>query len=394
MRSALRRIVFLAAYDLKFMLRHRETLLWVFFMPAIFMFLVGSMSGGGPRTARRPVFGVADRDGSPVSRDVLRHLDSLGFEVRAIDATAHPDSAALRFRRSLSLPEGLGERAIAGEEQSIAMIRTGESGEDGRLDEVRAQRAVLRTIGDLALAASARQARGDSSLDLAEFSEELEAIRRRPPAIEILAETAGRSRLAPRGFQQSVPGTIVQFVMMVLLTTGGTFLVMEREAGLLRRLASSAYTKSELVAAKMLARLGTAFVQMLFAMLVGTVAFRVDWGSSGVGLFAVLLSFALSTSALSVLFGNLARSRGQSVGFGVLGGNVLAALGGCWWPIEIASPSLQKVSWLIPTGWTMHGLHRLMSFGDPASAVLPMVLALLGSALLFGFLAAKTFRYQ
>ena len=155
---------------------------------------------------------------------------------------------------------------------------------------------------------------------------------------------------------------------MVLLTTGGTFLVVDRELGLLRRLAASPYSKTEIVLGKVLARFATGITQAAFAMLAGTVLFRVDWGNHLMGVLLVLCLFVFSGSTLSVLVGSLARSRGQAVGLGVLLGNVLSALGGCWWPIEIVAPIMQKLAWCLPTGWAMYALHRLISFGDGIGA--------------------------
>jgi len=42
----------------------------------------------------------------------------------------------------------------------------------------------------------------------------------------------------------------------------------------------------------------------------------------------------------------------------------------------------------------MDAMHRLVSFGQSPAAVVPHVAALLGGALLLGWLAARTFRYQ
>jgi ABC-2 type transport system permease protein len=47
---------------------------------------------------------------------------------------------------------------------------------------------------------------------------------------------------------------------------------------------------------------------------------------------------------------------------------VLAALGGCWWPIEITPEWAQHVQKLVPTGWTMDALHKLVSFRAGAAS--------------------------
>jgi ABC-type multidrug transport system permease subunit len=80
--------------------------------------------------------------------------------------------------------------------------------------------------------------------------------------------------------------------------------------------------------------------------------------------------------------------------FGVLGANVLAALGGCWWPIEITPVWMQGLARFLPTGTAMDALHRLVSFGSPATAALPHTIALVLGALVLGWLAVRIFRFQ
>jgi hypothetical protein len=42
----------------------------------------------------------------------------------------------------------------------------------------------------------------------------------------------------------------------------------------------------------------------------------------------------------------------------------------------------------------MNAIHRLVSFGDNASAAVPNVIAMFAGALVLGWIAAKVFRYQ
>ena len=73
---------------------------------------------------------------------------------------------------------------------------------------------------------------------------------------------------------------------------------------------------------------------------------------------------------------------------------LLAALGGCWFPIEIAPSWMQTLSRLLPTGWTMHALHQLVNFGAGPAAAIPDVLALGAGALILGWLGTRVFKYQ
>ncbi len=379
------RILYLARYDLSFLLRSRETQMWVFFMPILFMFLIGNMMPGRQRAtgpAQLTLFAPAGADSmqQPVTHALVRHLEAAPFRV-----IVEVDSSAAAGRRKLVVPADFERRAIAGAPDSLRFTRDGDPDAGSRLDQVRVQRAVFALLGDLAVIS----ARGDSI-----NARSLAELRAKPRAIALDVSPAGRLRVIPGGFQQAVPGILTQFIFLVMLTSGGVMLVIERRAGLLRRIASAPVTRGEVLASRILARFALGLVQTVFAVGVASLLFRVDWGGSLPMILVLFAGLALSGATLSVLFGNLTDNPGQTVGLAVLGANLAAALGGCWWPIEIVPPFMQRLAWFLPTGWTMHGLRRLMSYGDPPEAALGSLALLLASAVVFFALGVRTFRYR
>lgn len=396
----LRAIRILAAFDLRSMLRQRETILWMFVMPVLFMVLIGQITGSREGTPAEPVVGVHDADGGALAAALLARVDSLGYRIERVAA----DTALAVHTRQLRIPVGFTAGALAGEPQKVRWTRKGEATERAVLDRVRMQRALFLTLGDLAIVQTETGIGEGGSTDTASqtregdgawpgLAEALAEVRARPGAVRLDVTSAGEGPVIPDGFQQSVPGVLVMFVVLVLLTTGGVLLVIEREEGLLRRLASAPVTRGEILVAKLVARVGVGFVQVAFALLVGTLL-RVDWGGRLAEILVLLGVYGIAMAALSLLFGNLARSRGQVVGFGVLAANLLGALGGCWWPIEVVPEALQRVAWFLPTGWAMYGMHRLMNVGESWAAIATPLLLLAGATLVFLALARRTFRYQ
>jgi ABC-type multidrug transport system permease subunit len=71
----------------------------------------------------------------------------------------------------------------------------------------------------------------------------------------------------------------------------------------------------------------------------------------------------------------------------------LAALGGCWWPIEITPGWMQRLALFLPTGWAMGALHQLISFGAAATVAVPHVLGLAALSLLLGVVSVRAFRF-
>jgi ABC-type multidrug transport system permease subunit len=194
--------------------------------------------------------------------------------------------------------------------------------------------------------------------------------------------------------RQSVPGILVMLILMVLVTGGIERLFVDRKEGLLRRLASSPLTRGEIVFSRILSRAIIGMCMAVFALILGATLFRIDWGPQWPFLLLVLAVYTLAASGLAVLLSTLARSVGQAIGLGVVSTILMAALGGCWWPIEIVPRSMQVLSLCLPTGWAMQGMHRLMELDRGSTATLPAVGALAGFALVFGALAAKRFKFE
>jgi ABC-type multidrug transport system permease subunit len=119
-----------------------------------------------------------------------------------------------------------------------------------------------------------------------------------------------------------------------------------------------------------------------------------DWGPHLPMLFVLLFAYAGMAATLGMVLGNFSRTEGQVIGLGVAGTNVMAALGGCWWPIEVTPPWAQQLSVALPTGWAMDAIHKLVSFGAGPSTVLPHLAAMVVTAIIAGAVVARRFRFQ
>ena len=223
--------------------------------------------------------------------------------------------------------------------------------------------------------------------------EALASLAAEPRALALDVRAAGKRQRIPQGFEQTIPGTMVMFTMIVLLTSGAVGLVIERREGLLRRLASAPIGRGEVAFGKWLALLALGLVQVGAGMLLGTLIFRMDWGPDLPAVILLLVAWAALVASLAILLGSLAKSEGQAIGIGVIASNVLAALGGCWWPIEITPAWMQKLALFLPSGWAMDAMHQLAIFHNGAASALAHTLGLALGALLLGIAAARRFRF-
>ena len=381
--SVLEAALFVARKDLWYLLRQKETLLWTFAMPPVFFFFIGTVTGGMTGgTVEKPALDlVAPEPAGFLADGLAERLSAEGFDVRR---AAAPLADSVAAPRRLVLESGFTDSLTAGRRVPARFEREGELDPTAQRDRIRVARAVDGMLADAALVASA----GDSVTAAALAREQA-----RPRLFTLAVRPAGEAAEPPMGFQQAVPGTMVMFTLLVLLTSGAVLLVIERRDGLLRRVASTPLPRAGVVAGKWGSRMALALVQIGFAMAIGTLFFRVDWGPDLWMVFAILIAWAALCAGLGIVTGNLARTEGQAVGLGVFAANLLAALGGCWWPIEVTPGWAQSLAMALPTGWTMGALHRLMSFQAGAAAALPHGVALALAALVVGWIATRTFRY-
>jgi ABC-type Na+ efflux pump permease subunit len=372
---------FIARKDVQYLLRQKATILWTFVMPVLFFFFIGNITvgfGGDGEPDKLAVM-VGEETGF-LGDELERRLEEQNFELVPVESASELAS----YSRRLTLPERLTEKALAGEEATVEFVRKGEGlGTD--YDEVRVGRALYTMLADLVVTAEAGEMPSAESFAL---------LRQTPRALTLEVMPAGERQDPPVGFEQAIPGTMVMFTLIVLLTSGAVLLVIERRQGLLRRLASTPISRGSVVLGKWGGRMALGLVQIGFAITAGMLLFGMNWGDNLPAVLVVLVAYASLTASLGILLGNFARTEGQAVGLGVMVSMVLAALGGCWWPIEITPSWMQTFSRFLPTGLTMDALHKLVSFGAPGTSVIPHVVILVLAAILSGWIAARSFRFQ
>ena len=122
--------------------------------------------------------------------------------------------------------------------------------------------------------------------------------------------------------------------------------------------------------------------------------FKVQWGRSPLALAAIMLSFALAAVAFGVMLATFAKTRSQAGWLTVMFAMLTAALGGCWWPLEITPPIYQTVVKILPTTWAMKGFDNVPVRGAGLAVVLPQVAVLLLFAVLFFAVGVKRFRFE
>jgi ABC-type multidrug transport system permease subunit len=379
-------IALLARTDLKLALKERSTILWLFIMPAVFFYFIGTVTQGGVGFSDSTVELVVENgDGGYLSEHLETRLEENLFSVIRPEQVAPPEEGEepAKYRRLVIQP-GFTEQLEM--DKPVTLLFEGlRSGYSNQYDLFRVQKAAFSLLGDLIVVKSTGTAISPGELSLATAGS-------RP--VQLQVSPAGRQLQIPSGFQQAIPGTLVMFTLLVLLTSGAAMLVDDREKQLLRRLASAPLTRGQVVLGKWTGRMALATVQIAVAIGVSfTPLFDMNWGQALPMVIVILLAWGALCTSLALLLGSLARTDSQAANLGVLATMILAALGGCWWPIEVAPAWMQQLQMFTPTGWTMDALHKLISFDMAWQSALPHLATLVIATFLVGWFAAKRFRF-
>lgn len=358
------RILTIAVNDLRLMLKDRSSLFWVFIAPFLWVGLFGHISGSNDASAIRISLGVVMGEETPLAthfRDLLEaeNFDLTRMPPQAADAGAAGEAADEAPPRTLTIPAGFEEAVRARKEIHLRFFQKKDANAQASFAaKVAIHRAVVRLLA----------------------GEALGGMKPEDDLIRVESSWAG-VRKVPSGLDQAMPGNLVMFVMLSTLIYGSAVLATERRRGTVARLATTPATRSDLILGKLGGRALVASVQVAVFLAMGFTLFRVDWGSSPLGLAAVLVPLILCAGAFGLLGGTLFSSPEASAGIAVVMSLVMSAMGGCWWPMEILPRWLQAAGHAFPTAWAMDGLHEIMAWGGGVGDVIGTAAVLLLFAL-------------
>jgi ABC-type multidrug transport system permease subunit len=385
----MRNIVTIALHDLRMTLTDRGAVIWILLLPIVFTTFFGLVMGAGSSPADATAsLAVADLDGSVVSAVLIEDLAGEGVSVTEL--TPEERSTNENIVRTLVIPEGFGQNVLEGEQQTLRLeVEPDTSAEAALVVQARIVAAITRTIGRLVVASA------DVSDGAAIPSALFAAVDASPDLVMVETRVAGRATEIPGGFAQSIPGMAVMFVMLIALTYGAGAISAERISGNLRRLATAPVSRTEIIAGKIGGRFVISFIQITILMIVGLIAhgtLGLFIGDHPIQTWLVLLLFAAVVAPLGVAIGGWIQDPDRAASIGVILTMVMAALGGCWWPLEIVSKPLKMVALVFPTGWAMRTLHGVISFGQNLGELRSNLLVLVAFGAVFGVLASRSLR--
>lgn len=385
-------VLFIAKKDFFYSLKDKSLLVWMFIMPLVFFGFIGSTTGGlggssGPSNIAvwESVEGMSENN--QLAKQIIHNLKKENYNVVIFNKENDLEERKYHFKnysRRLWLPKDM-LKDIANEEVITIEYASKATGIGNDKDQFAIEKSIYQTLGDILIFKKLNDT--SENLDFTQIND-------LSKNIQVKIESAGEKLNIPSGFNQAVPGILVMFIMMIALTSGSVGLFLERQSGVLKRLAAAPLTRKEIVYGKWLGKWFMTILQLIYGMLMGWLLFKIHWGEHIVAIFIVLLIWAAFNAALAILLGSIAKSEGQVSLIATVSSLLLAALGGCWWPIEITPEWMQSLANFLPTGWIMNILHKLMYFGAQLSDITIQVVALIVISIFALNVAFKKFQFE
>lgn len=365
--------------DLKIAVKDKMFFFWLLLFPLFFAFLFGQAFQTSSPADTRTSINILDQDRGILSEALIEELKSEKYALTLLDEKKETGT------RTLVIPPGFSEKILQGEKVELVLEKeSGSNMEAGQAAYVRILQGVIKVMVRL--------------IQLA--PENLQELENRFPEtsikelISLKVEQAGKLKTIPSGFNHSIPGITVMFLLFTVLMYGGINLLEERRQGQLERIILTPTTYTSLIGGKWVNRVLIGMLQITLMFLAGRVLFGFYFGESLPALFLVSLFFCGTISGMSILFGCLIRKEELLIVLNILVANLMAALGGCWWPLELVPRGLRVSAFVFPTGWTMDAYHKLIFFGYGFPEVLPHIGFLALFSLVFLFLAVKFFKLR
>ena len=390
------RITHLAIKDLSQILRDWKSGLFLLIMPLLFTlffgFVLGSATVPKPDVDPRLPVGVIDRDGGILAAnletlleesEVIRPVVLKQDEFESVDQKVHDGALAA----VVIIPAGYSDKQLA--EQPVPLDVVIDMNQPSGQTVSRALETVSgRLLGAVEAAHISQNALPQNNL----YDSLANAISAwQDPALTVaLVKATGQAGAGEQGttsmsgYAQASAGMMVQFSIFGLITSA-MVLMLERKSGTLQRLLSSPIRPYEVIAGHVLAMFCIVFAQQLILVVVGQIVFGVDYARQPLAILLMITVLSLWAASLGLLISALSRKEDQVITLSLIAMFVFAALGGAWFPLEVAGNTFAAVGHIMPTAWAMDGFQNIVIRGlDFQSVLLPAGILLLYTAAFFG----------
>jgi len=387
----------IAAKDLKIVMRDRNALLLLFFIPMVIISVAGLALGGESDDIEIDVL-IVDLDNDEVSRglvEFLEEIDILNVDMESNEFAARDMVKNKEYGSLIIIPLGFTESVMTGHDTGLLIIvnPTEESFNtvvekivEGYASRISTNVVVVKTASAYGIPAHTEE----QILEIVDTAEEFV----QPPPVDVIIESTTSNLVEFSPFTQYVPGFAVMFLLFTAVQSGAISLIKEQEAGTLRRLVTAPISKAEIIGGKITSTFIRGFVQLTVLIYFGHVVFDLDLGSDILALFVLIAAVTMASTGLGLLVAVHVKTVDQADSVALLLVMLMSAIGGSWWPLSLQPQFMQDMAHFTITAWAMDGFYDLLYFDMGLAGILEEVKWLVLMMIIFFGIAISRFKFE
>ena len=387
----------IAAKDLKIVMRDRNALLMLFFIPMVIISVAGLALGGESDDIEIDVL-IVDLDNDEVSRglvEFLEEIDILNVDMESNEFAARDMVKNKEYGSLIIIPLGFTESVMTGQDTGLLIIvnPTEESFNtvvekivEGYASRISTNVVVVKTASAYGIPAHTEE----QILEIVDTAEEFV----QPPPVDVIIESTTSNLVDFSPFTQYVPGFAVMFLLFTAVQSGAISLIKEQEAGTLRRLVTAPISKAEIIGGKITSTFIRGFVQLTVLIYFGHVVFDLDLGSDILALFVLIAAVTMASTGLGLLVAVHVKTVDQADSVSLLLVMIMSAIGGSWWPLSVQPQFMQDMAHFTITAWAMDGFYDLLYFDLGLAGILEEVKWLVLMMIIFFGIAIRRFKFE
>ncbi len=195
------------------------------------------------------------------------------------------------------------------------------------------------------------------------------------------------------GFTQSSSGMIVQFAVFGLINSA-MLLMVERKTRCLQRLLTTPIRPGRGDWRAHPGHVPGGFRFRNDPDHIGQYVFGVDYLRQPLAILLMMVALALWASSLGLLIGALAKREDQVIVLSLIAMFLFSALGGAWFPLDVAGKAFSAVGHVLPSAWAIDGFQNIILRGLGINSVLFPAGLLLAYSLAFFLIAIWHFKFE
>ncbi|MBC7883577.1 MAG: ABC transporter permease [Anaerolineae bacterium] len=351
--------------EFKILITNKGTLILLFVMPVIFLFVMTLALDGLYNQNNLPKVAIFNQDRGSLSKDILAEIGkSNSLEILTFRDRNEANQSVVRQQSLIAIifPKDFSQAAKNG--GTITLI----SDPTAPLQVIAPLRGIISgtverslgrqvVIGELNARISAQIKDPESRQKLLIALGDIQI-----PHIQFDELSTGTAEPRPNSRQQNVPAWTIFGIFFIVGTLGLSFL-QEQQAGTFMRLRTVPLSPVVLLLGKLLPFYLINLLQAALLFILGIAVLHLEPGTEFLALFIITLETAAVATSLGLLLATYFQNTEQLNNIANVGMVILAALGGILVPLHVMPAPLKLIARLTPQYWALVAYQDILLRG-------------------------------